>query len=447
PDLRGPPDPRGRGRQLGEQVSVLVHGEDRHPVRGRVVEPEPAVGPAHGVGERPAARDHHQRPRPAEGAQHDHEPPEGRGAVAQAAADLEDPLRPRHAAAPPARSPPRQSHATATAGAAVSSGSPRSSASSRQGSPARSAARRARNAPWPVVTAVRGAAKRAAPAAIAAAISRTCASATAPAMARISAGRSISTSAQTTRARRSAAYSAVVGRPSGVGHVYSSGARSPSRTWASPLWANHSEATGHCPPQSGTCGTTAATLVRTAPVYTSSRARSRSGSVRPRAATPPPRIGTTSAVVLPTSTRSASGTCRATKVAVATQLAAAVSSGRARAVATSTKAPEVVSTRSGSGPTPVTASRTNPTPSRLVRKASDSSAVIVTAVASAGGSAAASACRRARSSPLARQISKGRLCVSTVSPPAPASTWATLTFAPPMSQPSTRFTPGPPPGP
>ena len=59
-------------------------------------------------------------------------------------------------------------------------------------------------------------------------------------------------------------------------------------------------------------------------------------------------------------------------------------SGRARAAATDTSSPAVVSTLSGRSPSAASAaSSTNATPSRLVRKASESSAVIVIATASA----------------------------------------------------------------
>ena len=91
----------------------------------------------------------------------------------------------------------------------------------------------------------------------------------------------------------------------------------------------------------------------------------------------------TSAVVLPTSISSASGCSSATASAVATQLAAATSHGRARASSTEMSSPAVVSTL-GSPNASSAASSTNATPSRLVRNASDSSAVIVIATASAG---------------------------------------------------------------
>ena len=104
--------------------------------------------------------------------------------------------------------------------------------------------------------------------------------------------------------------------------------------------------------------------------------------MRPAAATRPPEIGMTSAVVLPTSSISASG-CRApTASALATQLAAATSSGRARASATSTSSPAVVRASTGPATAASTASSTSATPSRLVANWSESSAVIVRAVSS-----------------------------------------------------------------
>ena len=72
--------------------------------------------------------------------------------------------------------------------------------------------------------------------------------------------------------------------------------------------------------------------------------RDRSGRGPPRGR---PSPGSTSVVVEPMSTRSASGTNRPTSMAVATQLEAAASSGRARAVAGSTNSPAVVKTRTG----------------------------------------------------------------------------------------------------
>ena len=91
-----------------------------------------------------------------------------------------------------------------------------------------------------------------------------------------------------------------------------------------------------------------------------------------------------------------------------------------------------------------TASSTKPTPSRFVRKASDSSAVIVTAVPSAGPSSAAIAASTPGSAALSRQISNGRLSVRTRRPRGSASTRAAFTLAPPTSQPITasRVPPG-----
>ena len=150
------------------------------------------------------------------------------------------------------------------------------------------------------------------------------------------------------------------------------------------------------------------------------------------AATRPSATGTMSAVVLPTSTSSASGSASATASAVATQLAAATSHGRARAAATDTSSPAVVSTLNGPSPrASCAASSTNATPSRLVRNASDSSAVIVIAMASAGPAAtsAATSRRTAASASRSRQTSNGRETVRSDSP----SSHAALVFAPPMS--------------
>ena len=139
-----------------------------------------------------------------------------------------------------------------------------------------------------------------------------------------------------------------------------------------------------------------------------------------------------SAVVLPTSMSSASGRASATASAVATQLAAATSHGRARATSTGTSSPAVVSTLSGRSPSAsCAASSTNDTPSRLVRNASESSAVIVTATAWAGPPATAAATSRstAASAARSRQTSNGRETVRSESP----SSQAALVFAPPMS--------------
>src|SRR5437867_4149676 len=179
----------------------------------------------------------------------------------------------------------------------------------------------------------------------------------------------------------------------------------------------------------------AATLVRTVPVYTSSPASSRSGSVRPRATTRPPWMGTTSVVVVPMSTSSASVRWRVTSTAVAIQLEAATARGRARASASFTKTPSVVNTASRPRATAPIASRMKVTPSRFVRNTSDSSAVIVTAVASASGRSAATA-RRTSARPVGSfQISNGRLTVSTEVASPSRRTWAAFTLAPPMAEP------------
>src|SRR5262245_34546070 len=147
-----------------------------------------------------------------------------------------------------------------------------------------------------------------------------------------------------------------------------------------------------------------------------------------------------SAVVLPTSTTRPSTTWRATRAAVAIQLDAATSSGRARAASTSRNPAAVVKTATPPVAAPETASSTKPTPSRLVRKASDSSAVMVTAVAPAGPSSAPIARSSPGSASFSRQISNGRLRTRTRGPPGPTSTRAALTLAPPTSQPTTAVT-------
>src|SRR5215211_4152556 len=229
---------------------------------------------------------------------------------------------------------------------------------------------------------------------------------------------------------RSRAKAGVAGRPSGVGQSYASGARCPRTRCMSALIAKYSDDTGHRSPRTGTRGAIAARLVRRTPVYTSSPASSRSRSSCPVAATRPATIGTMSAVVLPMSMSSASGCASATASAVAAQLAAATSHGRARAAAMDTSSPAVVSTLSGRSPSASSAaSSTNATPSRLVRNASDSSAVIVIATASAGPASAATSRSTPASASRSRQTSNGR---ETVRSAAPCSR-AAFVFAPPMS--------------
>src|SRR3954453_13556270 len=141
-------------------------------------------------------------------------------------------------------------------------------------------------------------------------------------------------------------------------------------------------------------------------------------------------MGTTSAVVLPTSMSSASGYASATASAVAIQLAAATSHGRARASPIGTSSPAVVSTLSGRSPSASSAAaRTNATPSRFVRNASDSSAVMVIATASASAASAATSRSTAVSASRSRQTSNGRETVRSEVP------WsqAAFVFAPPMS--------------
>ena len=138
----------------------------------------------------------------------------------------------------------------------------------------------------------------------------------------------------------------------------------------------------------------------------------------------------TSAVVLPTSMSSASGYASATASAVAIQLAAATSQGRARASPIGTSSPAVVSTLSARPPSAASAaSSTNATPSRLVRNASDSSAVMVIATASASPTSATTSRSTAASASRSRQTSNGR---ETVRSDVPSSRTA-FVFAPPMS--------------
>src|SRR4051794_32014704 len=155
---------------------------------------------------------------------------------------------------------------------------------------------------------------------------------------------------------------------------------------------------------------------------------SRSMSLRPVAATRPAATGMMSAVVLPTSTSSASGCVSATESAVAIQLAAATSHGRERAAAAGTSSPLTVSTRSSPSAASA-ASSTNATPSRLVRKASDSSAVMVIATASAGPASAATSRSTVASASRSCQTSNGRETVRSDVP----RDHAALVFAPPMS--------------
>src|SRR3954471_1764328 len=155
---------------------------------------------------------------------------------------------------------------------------------------------------------------------------------------------------------------------------------------------------------------------------------SRSRSLCPVAATRPAAIGMMSAVVLPTSMSSASGWAPATESAVAIQLAAATSHGRERAAAAGTSSPLTVSTRS-SPSAHCAASSTNATPSRLVRNASVSSAVIVIATASAAPASAATSRSTVTSASRSRQTSNGRDTVRSDAP----SNQAALVFAPPMS--------------
>src|SRR2546422_7503323 len=180
--------------------------------------------------------------------------------------------------------------------------------------------------------------------------------------------------------------------------------------------------------------------VRSAPVYTSSPSRRRSWSVRPRAATRPPAIGMMSVVVVPVSITMASGKDRATSCAVAAQFAAATASGSIRAAATLRNRPSAAYTRtSASGNAAVTASSTKRTPSRLVRKNCDSSAVIVTAwAAPVARCSAASRASREPSAVGSRWISYGwARAAATV----PRTTRATFVFTPPTSQPNTAVIP------
>jgi hypothetical protein len=90
----------------------------------------------------------------------------------------------------------------------------------------------------------------------------------------------------------------------------------------------------------------------------------------------------------------------------------------------------VVSTLSGRSPSASSAaSSTNDTPSRLVRNASDSSAVIVMATKSLGPASAATSRSTAASAWRSRQTSNGRETVRSDVP----SSRAAFVFAPPMS--------------
>ena len=91
---------------------------------------------------------------------------------------------------------------------------------------------------------------------------------------------------------------------------------------------------------------------------------------------------------------------------------------RARRLRTGTSSPATVSTLSSPSAASA-ASSTNSTPSRLVRNASDSSAVIVIATASAGPASAATSRRTRESASRSRQISNGRETVR--SDPCPAA--------------------------
>ena len=135
-----------------------------------------------------------------------------------------------------------------------------------------------------------------------------------------------------------------------------------------------------------------------------------------RRPTRPAAIGITSAVVLPTSSISASGCSAPTASALATQLAAATSSGRARASARLTSSPAVVRASSRPRARPRPRRARSATPSRLVRNASESSAVIVSATSSAGSPAELGddvAQRRPSARSRSRQTSNGRETVRT----------------------------------
>src|SRR2546429_493711 len=93
-----------------------------------------------------------------------------------------------------------------------------------------------------------------------------------------------------------------------------------------------------------------------------------------------PLSGKMSVVVEPTSIRMQLGKLRATRRAGAAQLGAAIAGGWRRASSAVSQRPSAAYTRTRpSENARVTASTTNATPSRLVRKICDSSAVMVTA--------------------------------------------------------------------
>ena len=181
-------------------------------------------------------------------------------------------------------------------------------------------------------------------------------------------------------------------------------------------------------------------LVRSTPVYTSSPALSRARSVRPSQARRPPLMGTMSVVVLPTSTRMQSSTREAANRAEAIQFVAANSSGRERASGSAANSPRLSSTNTGfRGNASRTPSITNRTPSRLLLKASESSAVMVSASGVSGSSASspATSMRTPGSRSRPRHTSNGRTAVRTAhEAPARDSTRAALTWTPPTSQPT-----------
>ena len=151
-DPAGLLDQGGAVDALRQHVGVLIHGEDRHPVRGVGGQGFPALERAHGIGERSAARHHHDPMTAAGQGQRGGDRVERTGRPGQTAADLhhDEPSRAAHAAPCSSRFASRQ--ATAAAGAVRAAG-PKLSESGFTSSPARRAASAATKSPSPVTTA------------------------------------------------------------------------------------------------------------------------------------------------------------------------------------------------------------------------------------------------------------------------------------------------------
>src|SRR3954468_699967 len=164
----------------------------------------------------------------------------------------------------------------------------------------------------------------------------------------------------------------------------------------------------------------------------SSRDRSRSVSVRPRAITCPSLIGITSVVVDPISINNPVFRCtyRAAYVASACQLLAAANCGDAFACSILTNRPSTKYTATFRPPaTFSTASSMCPTPSALLQKQSHNSPVMVTASLSDIGAAPTRLSSAAASRCGCRQSANGW-------EHAHPRAFAALRFAPPISNPS-----------